>query len=143
MLQQYRERSVTNEELDRLLALTQDRRKGRTPELVRIKRRKSLEDSSVHEQLVRLFVMRYWDTEDEWRRNHCLHVESLEFDGWDLLTEASLHGVVLGTVVHAPDRDAWVVELDWEACKLAAAYTILEAVPQWVMARRHGFKFVS
>ncbi|HLI58624.1 MAG TPA: hypothetical protein VKV21_03060 [Solirubrobacteraceae bacterium] len=134
----YLSRKVRAKKLDMLIAAIRETHDDDEPmpAMVVIEACSIDDDQEVDQQLAALFDRRDWDSEDQWRREHDLQAHAL--DAAELFLAASLCSLTLGTVLYAPGRSLWVVELDWEAAKNAAACAIVGTLPEWAITRAHA-----
>jgi hypothetical protein len=132
--QHYNSMSVSLERFDQLDEQADEQEDAEFPSIVSIIAWTGVQsDAEVDAEIAYLLNRRDWDSEDPWRRDHDLNVPGLVISAKDLVLAADLLGLTLGTVFTSPATGGAFVELDWVACKAAAACAIVGLMPMWAM----------
>lgn len=122
MYQHYETENISDQDLDRLVAEAEERAEGTAPELV-VAEPDAATDDAIDAWLANE-VDRLVDNIDEPHRPG--------IDSYDVFTAADECGLVLGSVLQAPNRSLVIVRVDYDAVFSAAAWATVSSLPEWV-----------
>jgi nitroreductase len=127
MYRQYQSRTVSDEDLDRMLATADAAEEAcnREPRFV-VAEVDVADDDEINGAVQHVLDYVADASRDEHRRN---------IDGHDLLRAADACGLMLGTVFESPCRPYKIVQLDYDVCTDAIAWAAIADLPGWVAHR--------
>jgi hypothetical protein len=138
MYQRYQSKTVTDKELDRMIAEAEaDAEEDRlSPRFVVAEDVDVSDDDAIDDRIVYVLDrLAHSDEDDRWRRDHGLPTRGSGIDGQDVLRAARECSLVLGTVFDSAHRFDKVVALDYDGCTDGAAWATVAALPDWVVYR--------
>jgi hypothetical protein len=130
MYQHYTSKTVSSEELDRLLdqAAAQERERGLYADLIVAEEVGDVDDEGIDRCLISLLDALCEPSDDDVLR-HAL------VDGGDVVQAVDDLGLMLGTVYECAEREDKVIKLDDQAHSDAQAWATVSALPGWVQER--------
>jgi hypothetical protein len=130
MYQHYRTKTVSVEDLDRLLeqADVEAARLGGLAGLIVADQVDRADDAELDTYVMDL-LDRLCEPDDEDPHRYS------RIDGYDVLRAVDERGLMLGTIYECPGRSEKVIELDGEAHSDAQAWATVSAFPAWVRER--------
>jgi hypothetical protein len=130
MYQHYTSKTVSGEELDRLLgqAAAQERERGLYADLIVVEEVGNADDAAIDRCVINLLDALCEPSDGDVCRYALV-------DGGDVLQAVDELGLTLGTVYECAERDDKVIKLDDQAHSDAQAWATVSALPSWVQER--------